>query len=66
MVNNRPYKAPLGIYSLKKPGKEPMLNRPDSTKTKAISKRGLKKYHDVIQKWKRIYWNDFLADNINI
>ena len=42
MVDNRPYKAPLGIYSLKKLGKEPTLSRIDTTKIKIISKGGLK------------------------
>ena len=43
MVDNRPYKALLGIYLLKKLGKEPILSGIDTTKAKAISKGGLKK-----------------------
>ena len=42
MVDNRLYKALLGIYLLKELGKEPILNGLDSTKTKVISKEGLK------------------------
>ena len=42
MVDNRPYKALLDIYPLKGLGKEPTPSRPDSTKTRVISKGGLK------------------------
>ena len=42
MVNNRLYKAPPGIYLLKELGKKPMLSKTDTTKTKVISKGGLK------------------------
>ena len=42
MVDDRPYKAVLGIYLLEKPGKEPILSGLDVTRTRAISKGGLK------------------------
>ena len=42
MVDNRPYKALLGIYSLKKLGKELTLSGIDITRAKVISKGGLK------------------------
>ena len=42
MVDNRPYKTPLGIYLLEEPGKELILNRTDTAKAKVISKGGLK------------------------
>ena len=42
MVDNRPYKAPLGIYLLKELGKELTLSRLDATRTRVISKGGLK------------------------
>ena len=41
-MDNRPYKALPGIYSLKELGKEPILNGTDTTKAKVISKGGLK------------------------
>ena len=42
MVDNRPYKAPLGIHLLEELGKELTLSRPDITRTRVISKGGLK------------------------
>ena len=42
MVDNRPYKAPLGIYLLEELGKELILSGTDITKAKVISKEGLK------------------------
>ena len=42
MVDNRPYKAPPGIYLLEELGKELTLSRLDITRTRAISKEGLK------------------------
>ena len=53
MVDNRPYKAPPGIYLLEKPGKELTLSRLDITRTRAISKKGLKgilRYNMEIEK----------------
>ena len=53
MVDNRLYKALLGIYSLKELGKEPMLSGTDITKAKAMSKGGLKgipQYNTEIEK----------------
>ena len=42
MVDNRPYKALLGIYLLKELGKESTPSGTDATRTRATSKRGLK------------------------
>ena len=42
-MDNRPHKALQDIYLLKELGKEPTLSRPDSIKTRVISKGGLKK-----------------------
>ena len=42
MVDNRPYKALLGIYSLKELGKELMLSGTDTAKTRVINKEDLK------------------------
>ena len=42
MVDNRPYKALLGIYLLKELGKELTLSGINTTRAKAISKGGLK------------------------
>jgi len=53
VVDNRPYKAPPGIYLLEKPGKELTLSRLDITRTRAISKKGLKgilRYNMEIEK----------------
>ena len=42
MVDNRPYKAPPGIYLLEELGKELILSGLKVTRTKVISKGGLK------------------------
>jgi len=42
VVDNRPYKAPPGIYLLKELGKELTLSGLDITRTRATSKEGLK------------------------
>ena len=41
-MDNRPYKALLGIYLLEELGKELILSRLDTTRTRVISKGGLK------------------------
>ena len=41
-MDNRPHEAPLGIYLLEKLGKELMLSGINITRTKVISKGGLK------------------------
>ena len=43
MVDNRLHKALLGIYLLEELGKELTLSGTDATKTRVISKGGLKK-----------------------
>ena len=42
MVDNRPYEALLGIYLLEEPGKELILSGLEVTRTRVISKGGLK------------------------
>jgi hypothetical protein len=42
VVDNRPYKAPPGIYILEELGKELTLSGLDTTRTRVISKGGLK------------------------
>ena len=42
-MNNRPYKASPGIYSLEEPGKELILSGIDTSKARVISKGGLKR-----------------------
>ena len=42
MVDNRPYKAPPGIYLLEKLGTELTLSGIDTTRARVISKGGLK------------------------
>ena len=42
MVDNRPHEAPPGIYSLEELGKELTLSGTDATRTRVISKKGLK------------------------
>ena len=42
MVDNRPHEALPGIYSLEELGKKLILSRTDTTKTRVISKGGLK------------------------
>ena len=41
-MDNRPYEAPLNIYLLEEPGKEPILSGLEVIKTRVISKGGLK------------------------
>ena len=41
-MDNRPHEALLGIYSLEELGKELTLSGINTTKTRAMSKRGLK------------------------
>ena len=41
-MDNRPYKAPLGIYLLKELGKELILSGIDITRARVTSKGGLK------------------------
>ena len=41
-MDNRPNKAPLGIYLLEEPGKELTPSGLDITRTRVISKGGLK------------------------
>ena len=41
-MDNRPYEAPLGIYTLEELGKELTLSGLDATRTRVISKGGLK------------------------
>ena len=41
-MDNRPHKAPPGIYLLEELGKELMPSGTDTTRTKVISKKGLK------------------------
>ena len=41
-MDNRPYKAPLGIYLLEELGKELMLSGIDTTRTRVTSKRDFK------------------------
>ena len=42
MVDNRPHEVPPGIYLLKELGKELTLSGTDITRTRVISKEGLK------------------------
>ena len=41
-MDNRPYEALLGIYSLEEPSKELILSGTDITKARVTSKGGLK------------------------
>ena len=42
-MDNRPHKTLLDIYLLEELSKELMLSGPDDTKTKILSKEGLKR-----------------------